>query len=348
MLKERKVLITAPYIEQGGVASFVSNITPFFNPKPKVFRRGNNPNTSSIWNKIKMLLLPFTYLLSIVNSRAEVSIVNTSLSKTCLLRDGLIVFISKILNRKVLLIIHGFEEKALNHKFLLENGYFKADSIIVLSSDFKRQILQAGYKKPVYLNYNPVSIDILKNTSGVKTDKITHILFLSRIEKEKGIITCLEAFRLAQNSCPSIKLTVAGSGSALNSAKNYVKGNNIQNVQFTGFISGEAKIDILKEADVLLFPTYKEGLPINVLEAMAAGQIIITRPVGGLKDLYKTIDFGYLVESLAAERYVEILENLIKHPDEFNEKRSSNRAFAIEHFHPQQITNIIERIIQDF
>jgi len=50
--------------------------------------------------------------------------INTSLSKECLIRDGVLVFIAKMFKKKVLLFIHGFDEKALKYKMLLKLGYF--------------------------------------------------------------------------------------------------------------------------------------------------------------------------------------------------------------------------------
>ena len=83
-----------------------------------------------------------------------------------LLRDGLLVRLSRIAGLKVLLFVHGFQKQALVNKFLLKHLYFKADSICVLSGEFKELLQKAGFDKSVYVKENPVSEDILNNAKN--------------------------------------------------------------------------------------------------------------------------------------------------------------------------------------
>ena len=245
--------------------------------------------------------------------RPKKVIINSSLAKVGIMRDGMFILIGNLIGAKTVLYIHGFDEKALGMKFFLNNGYFKADKIFVLSSQFKKQLQALGCNKPITISYNPIAIDLIegpeKNMSkGGK--KRLNILMMSRIVGSKGIFIGLEAFANLQKF--NVDLHIAGTGSDLDRAKQYVKSNNLKNVFFHGFITGEKKKRLLSDSDVLLFPTtHKEGLPINVLEGLAMGLYIITRPVAGINDLKKNYHLD-LVASTEANDFEQSIISLIK------------------------------------
>jgi|GEM_PF-3328436 len=349
----KSILITKPYLESGGVHSFVSNIISFFTQPVFVFKRGKNPKI-----KFKIFILfhnfftPFRYLFFILFYQPKYIIVNSSLSKGNLIRDGIIISISKICRKKILLIVHGFQEKALKHQFLLKQGYFRVDAIIVLSNSFAEQLKQKGYKKPIYTNWNPVSTDLieLSNRDKVAIDKKENInlLFLSRIEKAKGILTALKAFEIVKKEYTNIYLKIGGKGSALEDAKNYVRDREINNVEFLGYVKGKEKTELLKSSDIFLFPTeHKEGLPINVLEAMTVGQIVITRPIAGLVDLFNETNFGFSISSTNPKDFANAIAEILENRNKYSKIAENNATFAKKNFHPGVITEKIEKILSN-
>ncbi len=64
-----------------------------------------------------------------------------------------------------------------------------------------------------------------------------------------------------------------------------------------------------------LFPTYHEGMPGSVLEAMGYGLPVITRTVGGLPDFFEHEKMGFITESLDASVFADFLEQLVKDPE---------------------------------
>ncbi len=335
-----KILITSPNSNSGGVASFVANILPFLGDNTAVFKRGRQDN-----RKNTSFLLPFRYIIALIKNRPKRVIINTSLSKACLLRDGMLVILSKLFCVKTLLIVHGFKPEALKNKFLLKNGYFRADSIVVLANEFKSLLLDAGYKRGIYTQFNPVEKSVLNLDISNEYTEIRDILFMSRIEKEKGIYTLLEAYKELKNSYSNIKLHVAGSGSELDNVKEYVYHHKLADVIFYGFVKGELKNKLLSSSDMFIFPSHREGLPISVLEAMSTGQVVITRPVGGLVDLYKQCNFGDLIDSLNPDDYITSFNNLTKDTNKLREVRGHNMRFAKVNFDPKVITDKLLTIL---
>ena len=182
-----KILITSPYSKNGGVRSFVDNIYPYFDDAV-IFYRGNRKGKGKIINIFLTIITPIRFLFSLVRNNPDRVIVNTSLSKQLLLRDGILVFLSKVLGYNITLIIHGFQDKALSHDRILKMGYFKADVIFVLASEFKQQLVTAGYRRNIYVNYNPVESVILNRIDEIQISRdmseINKLLFLARVEKQ--------------------------------------------------------------------------------------------------------------------------------------------------------------------
>lgn len=357
MTNKRKIIVTSPYLSRGGVYAFVSNMVPYLSSDVIIFQRGSKSFNESLLTKATaFLLLPLRFLFSLLEHNPRFIIVNTSLSDSNLIRDGLIVFLSKLFQKQVLLLIHGFRESSLKRSVLLKFGYFQSDAIIVNANTFKRLLEKAGYKRKVYTQYNPIPDEhFIFATGGNPRDysSFENIMFFSRIERAKGVFTAIEAFRLASTKYPNLRLTIAGEGGALIEAKKHVDDSKIQNIDFIGRTfngpnAKEEKIKFLNDFEIFLFPTeHKEGLPMSVLEAMAAAQVVITRPVGGLLDLYSNCRFGFLIDSISPYDFSNAICEIIEHKDEFVEVRKQNVEFSKINFHSKIIAQRIEDIIID-
>ena len=338
------ILITKPRVTSGGVYTFVENITPFLGADTVVFLRGNKVgNANKLLRLFYSIVNPFVFIKTLILRNPDEVIINTSLSFSCLLRDGVLVFISKLFQKKVLLIIHGFQEAALGHWALLKAGYFRADAITVLANEFKEKLRSTGYGKPVSILYNPVDKELLDQGSVTISNRIVNVLFMARIEKNKGVDIAIEAFISAAKKFPHLKLHIAGTGTEYNALLSRYSSN--KSIHFYGFVTGAQKKELLLSSDLFLFPTYYEGLPISILEAMSAGHYIITRPVGGLKDLFLKHNFGYCVDSLEVKEFAKALCDAIDHEADCLTLRRANRKFAQEHFNPARVANAIKEIL---
>ncbi len=330
----------------------VKNLAPNFSSDTTLFYRGKKENQNSkIQTLINNISTPIRLFFLLLRKSYDSIVVNTSLSKQSLIRDGLLVLISKLYRIKVVLIIHGFDEKALKDRFLIKKGYFKADCILVNAETFKKMLQDNGYKKPIYIQFNPVSNELIESLAHKKrvenyTSPITNILFIARIEENKGIYEAVKAFEIVNEKLPELTLTIVGAGKELGNIKEYIKEKEIKGVTIvSNFPTKDEKLNLLNKSDILLFPTkHKEGLPINVLEAMTAGMTVITRPVGGIVDLYNQQHFGYLIESKDPNDFANAIFNTATSPTTIN-TRVNNAVFAQEYFYPSKIAKDIESLI---
>jgi glycosyltransferase involved in cell wall biosynthesis len=122
----------------------------------------------------------------------------------------------------------------------------------------------------------PELLEIGKKRIFYKSEKSLKILFLARLEKEKGIFELLKACQsLSYNF--KFNLIIAGRGSAEAEAKDFVNKNQLNSyVEFIGWVHGPDKIKIFENSDILVLPSWNEGFPNVIIEAMAAKLTVIT------------------------------------------------------------------------
>ncbi|HEX2197673.1 MAG TPA: glycosyltransferase family 4 protein [Burkholderiales bacterium] len=111
------------------------------------------------------------------------------------------------------------------------------------------------------------------------------ILFLGRLHADKGIYDLLDAVSQLRGAVPDVRLVCAGAGERVAVAQ-YAEHLGIADaVKFTGWVGPSGKRALLESAAVFALPSYAEGMPMSLLEAMAAGVPAVTSPVGGIPEV---------------------------------------------------------------
>lgn len=123
------------------------------------------------------------------------------------------------------------------------------------------------------------------------------ILFLGQLRKEKGIFDLLRAWSAVLREWPQASLVMAGDGNVEAVRTEANKLDITSSVILPGWVTGDVKQEWLNRADILVLPSYAEGLPMSVLEAMASGIAVVATRVGGIPDLIEHGVHGLLVEA---------------------------------------------------
>ncbi len=140
---------------------------------------------------------------------------------------------------------------------------------------------------PIILNWTatPRLLTIGRNRQFATSDSPVRLLFLGWLDREKGIFELVEACRQLSRSCQFV-LNVVGEGSAFRSVRDLVTRNELDSkVHFSGWLDGQALEDALSEADVFVLPSWVEGLPNSMIEAMAARLAVVVSSVGNIPDV---------------------------------------------------------------
>ncbi len=349
---DNRVLLSSPdLLKSGGVASYCRMLQPYLGSDADFITIGARKDNEKSWQQVARLFSDYARFWSkLKNGRYGLVHVNSSFGKKALLRDGFLLLMAKVRGCKVLVFIHGWDEgceKILRERYLgvFQRVYFKADAFIVLANQFRDKLLKMGCDKTIYVETTTVDNDIFGLSKATHKADQFQILYLSRIEKGKGIYEALETFVQVQTRHPQVTLIVAGDGSELVNARNYAEERGITGVTFRGYISGKPKDAAFREADIFLFPTfYGEGMPINVLEAMACGTPVVTRPVGGLGDFFEDGNMGFISESKDPRVFAELVERLIVDRELRLKVGTYNRTYATEHFSLTKVSGRIRNI----
>lgn len=340
----KKLLVNTPDIHDlGGVANFYLGMKPYWNCNVKYNSLGKV--------KYRKVLIPVTvirYVWYLLTFRPDMVLVNPSLGNGALRRDFFYMRLALRFKKKVSVFIHGFNlDYAANAdwKWIVTN-LNKASHIIVLAQAFKDILIEHGVTTDIQLSTTKVPDDMMEGFDiNSRTGEMKNILFLSRIEKAKGVFEAVRTYNQLKVKYPYLKMRMVGDGSALTELKQSVSDNNIQDITFTGELRGQAVIDEYKNADFFFFTSHGEGMPTVVLEAMAFGLPVVTRAVGGLCDFFEDGKMGRMTDSKRPEDFAKLIEPYLQ--DKELTKRTSvyNHQYAKEHFLASKVAKQIEDIL---
>jgi glycosyltransferase involved in cell wall biosynthesis len=268
------------------------------------------------------------------------AIINPSLLNKSFFRDGLF---AKQLNRKkipFIVFFHGWDknfEQQVDKRYInfFINSFAHAETIFVLSPEFKKKLIEWGYKGQIIVETTMIDDILIENFSlekklkTKKSSKAIQILFLARIEREKGIFEMIEAFQELSKSIKEIELIIAGDGKDFREVTKLVEHQN--NIHMVGEVEGEEKIKLFSESDIYCLPSYSEGLPISVLEAISFGLPVVTTKVGGLKYFFKDKKMGIMVEAKDSNQLKEALEKLLPDKNLMNRVAQFNFEYGQKH-----------------
>lgn len=341
-----KILIVCPSFKiLGGVANHYKGLAPYWSSKIIYSFQGKRKHIPAFFTLVPDFV---QYIFLLLLKSPEVVVINPSLRKYQLFRDSLYVIIAQLFRLDVVTFIHGWDDNVADeiiaHPYYFKHTFGNSLFINVLYSGFRDKLLQAGIKAPVLLSTTKVSNELLEGFDvNMRTGEVKQLLFLARLEISKGILVVLEAFFKLKQKYPYLTLSVCGTGSAWNEAQHYVCDNGLTGIVFHGNVSGELLMSQFRESDVYLLPTtHGEGMATSVLEAMAFGLPVITRPIGGVCDFFINEEMGYLLDSLDSDSYVDAIEELISNPKRVRDISLLNHSYAIKHFLASEVTKHFE------
>lgn len=351
-----KILINTPDWRKpylGGVANHYHGLKPFWSQDVKYNIVGSRGKAG-----LGVLYLPFDvlrYIYILLVWKPDLVVLNPSLAPNAMKRDSIFLKIASLFKSKSIVFFHGFNlsyaEKIDGERFY--KMFSKADSFVVLAEKFKDYLIRWGMAQPIYTATTKVDDRLIETFDvGIRTGQVDTILLLSRIEKYKGVYEAVDTFLLVQKRYPNLKLQIVGDGSELNKLKEYVDKLKLTNVSFAGALSGDALIHQFKSADLYFLPSYHgEGMPTTVLEAMAFGLPIITRPVGGLVDFFENGKMGEMIDSLEAKDFAKSIQHYIEDPTLTKSTSLYNYQYAKMHFYASTVAGKMEslfnRIVYD-
>ena len=259
-------------------------------------------------------------------------------------RKSVFIRTAKKFGKKVVIHQHGGDFQTFYREQLSDKGRRRlretlamADTFLVLAPVWKEFFSQIIDEEKIIVLPNAVEIPKLKD----KHYGQHKILFLGRICREKGIQELLDVFLELTQEYSDLHLYLGGVWEDAGLKK--IAEEHDKQITYLGWVTGEEKRKCLKMCDVFVLPSYFEGQPVSVLEAMAAGCGVIASGVGGIPSMIADGKTGILTEPRNEESLRQGLLQVLRDA-EFCRKLGQNarqkveREFSIE----KNIENLID------
>lgn len=332
-MKKKVLILTNPLDHEGGVVNYYNLFFKHFSSDDfhiEHFVIGSRTNLF-YYPILKRILYPFYYALDLVryilllllDRKIAIIQFSPSLIPVPLLRDGILIVVAKLLRKKIVVFYRGWKvptyTKLKSNNFLrvVFNQVFQNKTQqIVLASTFKKSLIELNchYSNRIIVTRTAIDKNNLVLKNNLPFNKIVNVLFLGRIQDLKGTGEIVEAVCLLHKAkkLDNFRFTIVGheyiTGYIEELKATLIKnGVSPEKVKFPGRLTGPEKFDIYSKNDVYLLPSYSEGCPNSVLEALASGLFCITTPVGALEDIIINGENGYLIKPGSAEAIVESL-----------------------------------------
>ena len=342
-VKSEILMVSTSLDGKGGIASVLTTymnggLSNNFNIR-MLITHGGETN----FKKISIFVTSILQMPGILfSNKYKVFHIHTS-SRFSFLRKSIISWLGLLFGKKVILHLHGSEfmqfyndECSQFTKWYISKTFSSVDRVIVLSSQWKDNILTIADKAKIDVIFNPIQVN--KNQKITRNKNI--LLFLGRIGERKGFWDILNALALVKQSHDDFILKYGGDGE-LEKANAIIKELSLERyTEYQGWVSGKGKQDLINQSLIYLLPSYNEGLPMVILEAMASQLPVISCPIGGIPDAIFNDVNGLLVQPGDVVALSEAIIKLLDSEDLRKRLTSSalndvNNKFSVDIIVPQ-------------
>lgn len=226
----------------------------------------------------------------------------------------------------------------------------QADAAVVLSPHWQQALQPVAPRAQWWVLPNPVPearwchhVPAAARSDRPPSGAVGPVLFLSRLWTHKGVDDLLDAAARLHPNWPALQWVLAGDGDEAR-LRQQVQALGLQGcVHFKGWVQGEAKQALLQTADLLVLPSWAEGQPVVVLEAMAVGLPVVATSVGGIPELLQH-GGGVLVPPRDPARLAQAIAGLLNAPQRRRDLGRQGRAQVWRHHTPQAVQQRLDAL----
>jgi len=252
--------------------------------------------TNGIYNLIRLIKC------LIIHKSDIVYITIASSEFACFIRDSLYIISTWLFRTKVICHLHAGDYNPGKGNWL-KKAYFKfvvkrINTIIFIGQSIKCKVTADISVKNSFVLYNGIE-PVTKNLKNKKDSNKFGVLFIGKLIEPKGFFDVIKSIPFVTKQTEQVELWFAGefhSDKERDFAFKLIKNYGVEKyVKFCGLITGDKKAEFFAQGDIFVLPSYTEGHPISVLEAMSAGLPVIATDVGSIKETVIDGESGFIV-----------------------------------------------------
>lgn len=242
-------------------------------------------------------------------------------SRASFYRKSIFIRTANKYNKKIIIHMHGAEfgkfyndECNENQKKYIKKIFSYSDKVIALSNEWKMLLSNVCDTNKIEVVYNAVNLPERINKNYTNKS----ILFLGRLGKRKGVYDLLEVIPKLITKYPDIKFYLGGDGE-ISKVEKICKQKNIEkHVEILGWIGKNDKHKLLSDCSIYILPSYNEGMPMSILEAMSYANPVVSTYVGGIPEIITHNYNGLLFNAGDTEELFNCLDKILSNEEERN------------------------------
>lgn len=255
----------------------------------------------SHWKKVIAALTGWTGV-AVRLCTLEAPLVHVHLSsRASFWRKAVVCALARLARRPYLLHVHGsefadfYEECSPAARRIVRAVLAKAALVLALSEAWRTTLERISPRARIEVLMNAVPLPPL-DARPAAADHPPSVLFFGEIARHKGVFELARAFAQVADELPGLRLVYAGTGRAVAETRELTARLGLgERAEFTGWLESGRKRAALSGATLFVLPSYVEGMPMALLEAMSWGLPVIATPVGGVPEIVTHEVDGLLV-----------------------------------------------------
>lgn len=326
---------------RGGIAQVLSNYDRYVFETFKFIR---NSKHSNIFYNLLIALGAIIKLIwkSVADRDIKVVHIHTA-SYQSFRRSAVFVSLARLLGKKVVLHIHGggFRDFYKTSPKSIASTLRKADMVIVLSQSWAKFFVE---------EVGLTNVEVLGNLIPTPTPVSTQphdglkLLFLGLLTPEKGIYDLLDVMRtICVEEGKDVHLHIGGNGDEAKLKAAIETLGLSQFVHYHGWVGEEQKAQLFSECDAYILPSYIEGLPMSILEAMSYAKPVIATNVGAIPEVVENDINGIIIEPGNKDQIAKAILSYVNHPEQIASHGGNAQAKSVG-FLPETVSEKLECI----
>lgn len=310
------MIVQDPMVK-GGIAAVVNGYYgSFLEKKYDVKYIQSYCDGTKLQKFIKAVKAYFLFVWNLVTNKPDILHMHTSFGAS-FYRKIPFIYMASICRIPIINHIHGpefelfYEQASDKKKQLIKKIYNKCTYLITLSQEWKRNFLQVVPEEKIKVieNYSVVENELLDAER-----KKSQILFLGAINERKGCYDMPQIIQKVVKKVPNAIFVIAGDGELEHLKRLISEAGLTQNCVFPGWIRDDVKDAYLRQSSIFFLPSYNEGMPMAILDAMGYGLPVVSTNVGGIPQIVLDGQNGFVLRPGDIDDIAQALVKLLTDP----------------------------------
>jgi glycosyltransferase involved in cell wall biosynthesis len=321
-------------------------------PRLAIYNVNHTDSHCILKRALKFLVIQLQMAKAVITSRHDVATWIFFIGGSSLIIP---LMTAKIIGKKTYLLLAGSEKKdadtayylfSFPMKLLISTGYSIADNIVIYSASLTRTWDLTMYQDKLLIAHEHFfDLKALTVTTPL-LDRPPAIGYIGSLSEVKGVLNFSQALPTILNNRQDLHVLIGGDGQLRAViAASLQEGGVTARVDLLGWISHDNLSNYLNQLQLLILPSYSEGLPNIMLEAMACGTPVLATPVGAIPDVIIDGKTGFIMENNSPECIAENVIRALNSPN-LEEIADAGRRFVEENFTFERTVEKWKKILQ--